>query len=1595
VTALRMRRRGLVLRLAAICALVLASSVLGQASGVRLLAAVNAPAGAAPPGLGLSTLGQRGWRVQSSATASQTGADISTPGFSTESWLGVKPDDAGAPGTEIEALLQNGVCPHDPSFAVNQDAALNPHHVFFSDNLRRCFGFMDTVGPDTIKEFSVPWWFRTDFEPNLRLGQSAQLVINGIVGQADVWVNGVEVASQSTVRGSFAVHTFDVTDLVRAGTNSLALELFPNDSTAMLTVDNVDWTQIPPDNNTGIQFPIQLHVANALSIGDAHVVQDNAPDMSASALTVKALVTNNTGASQTGTVSAAIAQPQGAGGPIAVTQSVVLPPGSSQTVTFAAPAFPQLDIARPRIWWPYQMGGQPMYTLTASVSQNGAVSDTAPADSFGIRTNTAYLSAPTNLAPDGVRVHAINGQPFDFRAGGFGENLFLHYSAQDLANQITLIKSMGLNGIRTEGKEMPANFYEQLDRAGILIDAGFQCCDAWQPNDDGSGVTTQDFRDMNLASFSIGQRLRNHPSVINFGWSDNNPIPQQEIVSLQGLAQADFREPMVSSAEYKHSAVLGPSGEKEGPYDWVPPSYWYDSAHNSMNATDNDPTFTNVGGAWGLDSEQSAGDTVATPDSLHRFLSASELADLWQKPLAQQYHLNYESADGAHVGYHFGTLNNLDQAISKRYGQWSSLDQYILQAQVQNYEDTRAQFEAYVDHWTNQTPSTGTVYWQLNKGWPTLLWALYNSDYDQAGSYFGAKKANESLHVLYAYDTGSVTVDNLSGVTQPDVSVRARVHSLDGRVLDDQVASGLSLASQGVRNRVIVPRAPAATVPPAAAQTYWIELTLQQHGTVIDRNVYWLSTQKDVVDWNDSQGNPQALISPTASGLPQFGDLRALQGLPQATVKAVASTEDAGSGSVVTSVTVTNTSASAAVSFFLRADVRRGTAAGTPLAGDNQVLPISWSDNDITLWPGQSQTISGTYSASQLGGATPVVTLSGWNAPAQTLAAPADAAAVAARRAAAASAGVEHFGGAAGAPLVTGTATAGANSSPPGAGAGAPAASARVAWTLSSTAGRLTQGAGAGTFTVNVKNSGGAPTDGTTPVTLTDVVDPDLSFVSMAGPGWTCDPSNNPTIVCGETGGPGGRPAVLAAGQSYPPLTLTVQVSGTAGSGRQDPTAGLHVTNAVTVAGGASARPTATMATQSRVVGPANLTANDSLASAFRQGDAADVYQIRVINQGAGPTSGGVKDPITAKVSVPAGETAVALYGSGWSCDLTAAACTRSDALRGENGEAPPITLIVKVAPDAPATVTQSVTVSGGGETTSPATVSARTSILPAAAGPVVQPGQLTVTSSHAGAFSQGDAARRYTLSVRNAGSTPTQGAVTVTDTLPAGLTATRLTGNGWTCSLQAPSLASAGTSNLFEPLATCSRADSLAAGASYPPIALAVAVAGNALPSVTNTVAVSGGGPTPASTTASDVTRIDQRTDLSVAAFSSGRGIPFAPFAQGDGAAQHDSFTIAIGNDGFASTNGAVRLAVGLPAGLTAVSMSGGSRWSCSAAAATCVSQPGVSLAAGAQEIITLEVAVSGGAPRSVLTAIEVSGGGEIDRTNDSFIVPTFVTAH
>jgi exo-1,4-beta-D-glucosaminidase len=149
-------------------------------------------------------------------------------------------------------------------------------------------------------------------------------------------------------------------------------------------------------------------------------------------------------------------------------------------------------------------------------------------------------------------------------------------------------------------------------------------------------------------------------------------------------------------------------------------------------------------------------------------------------------------------------------------------------------------------------------------------------------------------------------------------------------------------------------------------------------------------------------GNPQATIS-------QYANLRGLRSLGKAKVSAVASTSRQR-GSAVSSVTITNTSNKPVVGFFLRADIRRGNANGTEQAGDNQVATGLWDDNDVTLWPGESQTLRVSYKVADLHGATPVISVSGWNAGKVDVVAPDTLAARAAERRAETVRGVVHIG---------------------------------------------------------------------------------------------------------------------------------------------------------------------------------------------------------------------------------------------------------------------------------------------------------------------------------------------------------------------------------------------------------------------------------------------------------------------------------------------------------------------------------------------------------------------------------------------------------
>jgi exo-1,4-beta-D-glucosaminidase len=960
----------------------------GLAGAVLCSAILTAPAGADD----LTLDGQ--WQVQSSAIVTAPGDQVSRSEFSSSDWLPVRTNDAGAVGGEVAAQIQN----------IPAGDRCGSDNIFYSNNLDVCQGIAPDAHSAPNAPYDVPWWFRTTFKPNLHTGQHALLRVRGIMGQADVWVNGTQVATRDEVQGSEPEYEFDVTSLLTNGRNTVAFRLHPNNPDTMLTQDFNDWTQTARDQNTGIKYPVKLHVSDALRLSDMHVVQDNAADMSHSDLTVKGTVANVTDEPQSGDVSATVSDPRGRG-VATVRRTVDLGPNETRTVQFDPTTDPGLGIDDPALWWPYQMGDQPLYHLSMRVSQHGRSASDSDAETFGIRTVESRLSAPGTSAYNGSRWIEINGKPFVFRGGGMmDQDMFLRYSHERLDNQIRLIKQMGLNGMRLEGDDQPDDFYQRMDEEGLLVYGGFLCCDYWEAADD---WTEKDQETNYRTALALGRQQRNHPSVVFYSWSDEVPSVLQEAGVLRGFQETDFDIPVMASAEYKSTAASGPSGMKEGPYNWFPPSYAY--SRNCRGSSGNLPctsgAFVNRGGAWAFQTESSPGSTVPTQDSLDRFMTPAEQKQMITSPNLRLFHSGRGDRDNGTSYGSFPHIGVLATAICHRYGTWTdgpvtcptnppgtsgqysdnpSISDFVRKAHAINYETVRAQFEAYIDRSTRlDSPSTGLVYWMMNKPMPSLLWYFYNYDYDQAGTYFGAKKANESLHVYYAYaapeeDPGNrtINVSNLTGETQSGLSVTARAYDMQGNVLSSQNASGITLPSQGVMNRILsMPNPTLADVGGVPQRTYFVELLLKRGARVVDRNVYWLSTVNDVPTYT---GNAYPNLS-------AYGDLRNLQTpeqdpanglLPKTTVDACAATRRVSGKENATDVTLTNNSGT--VAFLLRVDVRRGKGSKLD-AGDNQVRPATYSDNYVTLWPGQSQTITETHDASLLRGKDAVVTVDGFN----------------------------------------------------------------------------------------------------------------------------------------------------------------------------------------------------------------------------------------------------------------------------------------------------------------------------------------------------------------------------------------------------------------------------------------------------------------------------------------------------------------------------------------------------------------------------------------------------------------------------------------
>jgi exo-1,4-beta-D-glucosaminidase len=846
------------------------------------------------------------WVIQSSAKVQQGGGEISTAGYSTEGWYPVS-----GRATVMAGLLENG----------------KYENVFYSDNLRA------VEEPDSSGTvFVIPWWYRSEFTVGAGApGTRTLLRINGTIPSADVWLNGQLVADASTIAGAYAVHELDVTIWVREGINTLALRVHPADPRTSLSIGWNDWNPTPPDNNMGPWRGVDIRRTGPVEMRYPHVSSSlSLPDLARAGLTVKAEVRNLDVLAHDATIT-------GIAAGTSLRQTIHLAPGETQIVSFSPQSDPGLLLRRPRIWWPVGMGAHPLYRVQLTAAVDGAVSDQADA-TFGIRTVSSHLT------PQGYIQFVVNGKPVLIRGAAWAPDMFLRDDPKRVEAEFSYIRNLGLNTIRSEGKLEDARFYDLADRNGIMVLAGWECCDKWESAAK-TGGQPWDASDEKVAAHSMesaARLLRSHPSVIGFLiGSDKAPPAAISKLYVDSLRAEDWPLPIIAAAAAQATPETGPSGMKmDGPYSWVPPVYWYGDQ---------------LGGAFGFDSEVSAGASIPLLDDLTRMLSPQELEALWKYPQLRQFHASAAWSV-------FATITPFDTALAERYGAPRSLEDYVAKAQLDNYDNARAQFEAFNAHMVAEKPATGVIYWMLNNAWPSLHWHLYDYFLNPAGAYFGARIANEPLHIQYSYDTRAIMLINHTLEAERALRALIRVRNLDGSVAYERRLPGIDLAGNTAWQLMVLPALD------GLSRTYFIELELEsRRGDPISRNVYWLSTQTDELDWPHSNW----YLTPVT----RYADLTPLQYLPAATSEVRATLRREGAESIA-SVTLTVPRSSAAVALFQHVLIKRP-------AGNGPLLPVVWSDNDVTLWPGESLTVTAHFVTPDA--ETPVVEVSGWNVPTQSI----------------------------------------------------------------------------------------------------------------------------------------------------------------------------------------------------------------------------------------------------------------------------------------------------------------------------------------------------------------------------------------------------------------------------------------------------------------------------------------------------------------------------------------------------------------------------------------------------------------------------------
>jgi Exo-beta-D-glucosaminidase Ig-fold domain/Concanavalin A-like lectin/glucanases superfamily/Glycosyl hydrolases family 2/Glycosyl hydrolases family 2, sugar binding domain/Glycosyl hydrolases family 2, TIM barrel domain len=898
-----------------------------------------------------------GWNLTPAPKVDAQGAAISQPGFKAKGWWA-----ATVPGTVLTTMIDRGVYP-DPDYGLNNLAI-----------------------PESLNK--QDYWYRMEFKtPKGTSGRRFTLTFQGINYKAEVWLNG---QSLGTITGAFIRGVFDVSGVVKAGeTNALAVRVSPPphpgipqeqsikggpgenggmmclDGPTFVATEGWDWIPAVRDRDTGIWQPVTLTATSTVKIGDAQVVTKlQLPDTSSADVEITVPLENFSGIPVRGTLKASFDE-------IAVTKDITLAPGKS-SVRLSSSEFAKLTVQHPRLWWPNGYGKQELYSLKLSFSEGSNESD-AKQVRFGIREITYALSLLDStghlrrLEYSPTAARAANQQVVDVSHDGMreipaAEPFPATYPAEWKEHWKSWVASLAPGGESSSAVKMiddpKAGPYLVIKVNGVKI-----ACRGgnWGMDDSRKRVSRAHlepyFRlhhdaNLNIIRNWVGQDTEEvfFDLADEYGllvWNDFWESTENYNVEAQdpALFLDNARDAILRFRN--HPSIVMWCGRNEGvPQPIISDGLaelirsldgtrYYSPSSNQVNLQNSGPYkymdpvlyYTALNRGFAVE--------TGTPSfsTLESFRASIPKEDQWPVSDAWAYHDWHQSGNG--------DMAPFMAQMQAEFGAPTSLEDFERKAQMLNYVDLRAIFEGMNAHlWT---PNSGRMLWMTQPAWPSNTWQILSSDYDTQASFYGVKKACEPVHVQLDLSNYDVAVVNTTATALAALLVTADVYSLDDKLLlhhEEKKDASADSVNDGFKLDLAKLLADGVVL---------VKLGLRNAaGEIVSENFYWLGA--DSASYRQLNRLTAASVSATASSLSADGNVHVRVKI-QNTGSVV---------SLVDKLTLLNAS------------------------DGSRILPAYFTDNYVSLLPGESREIQIESPAAAVRGAVQVA-MRGWNLVSQTV----------------------------------------------------------------------------------------------------------------------------------------------------------------------------------------------------------------------------------------------------------------------------------------------------------------------------------------------------------------------------------------------------------------------------------------------------------------------------------------------------------------------------------------------------------------------------------------------------------------------------------